>query len=93
MDTTNFTEGKILGPLMRFALPAAAALLLQSLYGAVDLLIVGRYASSADVSAVSTGAQIMQTIVHHCRRRSRSQRNSIAGAASISRILLLAILI
>ena len=63
MDTTNFTEGKILGPLMRFALPAAAALLLQSLYGAVDLLIVGRYASSADVSAVSTGAQIMQTIV------------------------------
>ncbi|MBQ1383342.1 MAG: MATE family efflux transporter [Solobacterium sp.] len=63
MDITNFTEGKILGPLMRFALPAAAALLLQSLYGAVDLLIVGRYASSADVSAVSTGAQIMQTIV------------------------------
>ena len=63
MDAQNFTQGKILGPLMRFAVPVAAALLLQSLYGAADLLVVGRYASSADVSAVSTGAQIMQTIV------------------------------
>ena len=34
---------------------------LQATYGAVDLLIVGQFASSADVSAVSTGSQIMQT--------------------------------
>lgn len=57
----NFTEGKILGPLLRFALPVIMAMFLQSLYGAVDVLIVGRYALSADVSAVSTGAQIMMT--------------------------------
>lgn len=32
------------------------------MYGAVDLLIVGKFASSADVSAVSTGSQIMMTL-------------------------------
>ena len=54
----NFTSGPIAGPLFRFALPVMGALLLQSLYGAVDLFIVGHFASSADVSAVSTGSQI-----------------------------------
>lgn len=58
----NFTSGPIAGPLFRFALPVMGALLLQSLYGAVDLFIVGHFASSADVSAVSTGSQILQTL-------------------------------
>ena len=40
------------------------AMLLQSMYGAVDLLIVGQFASSADVSAVSTGSQIMMTMTN-----------------------------
>ena len=50
-----FTEGKILQPLIMFAFPVLLALFFQAMYGAVDLLIVGRFASSADVSAVSTG--------------------------------------
>ena len=58
----DFTSGKILSPLIRFALPVMFALFLQFMYGAVDLLIVGKFASSADVSAVSTGSQMMQTI-------------------------------
>ena len=41
----NFTEGPILGPLLRFSLPVLLALLLQSLYGAEDLLIVGKFAA------------------------------------------------
>ncbi len=60
----DFTEGKILGPLMRFFLPVLFALFLQALYGAVDLLVVGKFAGSADVSAVSTGSQIMMTITN-----------------------------
>jgi len=60
----NFTEGRILAPLVRFALPVLAALFLQSLYGAVDLLVVGRFGSAADVSAVSTGSQVMMTLTH-----------------------------
>lgn len=47
---------------MKFAVPIILALVLQSLYGAVDLLVVGQYASSADVSAVATGSQVMNTI-------------------------------
>ncbi len=62
MNEGDFTKGKILGPLLKFAVPVLIAMFLQSLYGAVDLMIVGQYASSADVSAVSTGAQIMMTI-------------------------------
>ena len=59
----NFTEGRIFRPLIRFTIPVMGALFLQSLYGAADLLIVGRYASNPDVSAVSTGAQLMQTVM------------------------------
>ncbi|MBQ9061808.1 MAG: MATE family efflux transporter [Eubacterium sp.] len=58
----NFTEGKIVGPLLRFALPVMFALFLQSMYGAVDLFVVGHFAESADVSAVSTGSQVILTL-------------------------------
>ena len=61
---TSFTEGKILKPLILFAFPVLLALFLQAMYGAVDLLIVGKFASAADVSAVSTGSQIMTTLTN-----------------------------
>ena len=60
----DFTEGKILAPLLRFVFPILFALLLQSLYGAVDLLVVGQFAGAEDVSAVSTGSQIMATLTN-----------------------------
>lgn len=59
MKDSDFVHGKILGPLLKFAVPVLAALFLQSLYGAVDLLVVGKFADSTDVSAVSTGSQLM----------------------------------
>lgn len=61
-QTRTFTEGPILLPLVRFALPVLAALFLQALYGAVDLWVVGQYGSPVDVSAVSTGSQIMHIV-------------------------------
>ena len=61
---TDFTTGKILAPLLRFMLPVFFAMFLQSMYGAVDLLIVGQFAKSLDVSAVSTGSQMMMTITN-----------------------------
>lgn len=60
----SFTEGAIYGPLIRFVFPVLAALFLQSLYGAVDLLVVGQFATAAEVSAVSTGSQIMTTVTN-----------------------------
>lgn len=58
----DFTKGKILGPLLKFAYPVFLALFLQAMYGAVDLLVVGKFATTADVSGVATGSQIMQSL-------------------------------
>lgn len=58
----DFTQGSILGPLMKFTVPVMAALILQALYGAVDLLVVGQFASAGAVSAVATGSQLMHTL-------------------------------
>lgn len=56
----TFTEGPILAPLIKFTVPIILALLLQSMYGAVDLMIVGQFAGDAgSVSAVSTGSTMM----------------------------------
>ncbi len=60
----DFTTGGILLPLLKFVIPVFFALFLQSLYGAVDLLVVGRFSGPADVSAVSTGSQIMMTLTN-----------------------------
>ncbi len=60
----DFTQGKITGPLIKFAAPILLALFLQALYGAVDLAVVGRFGSASDVSAVSTGSQLMNTVTY-----------------------------
>ncbi|MDO4177487.1 MAG: MATE family efflux transporter, partial [Bacillota bacterium] len=60
----TFTEGAILIPLLRFVFPVLFALFLQAMYGAVDLLVVGKFAWAEDVSAVSTGSQVMMTITN-----------------------------
>lgn len=61
-ESQNFTEGKLFWPLIRFAMPALAAMLLQTMYGAVDMMIVGNFATAADVSAISTGSWVMTII-------------------------------
>ncbi len=38
------------------------ALVLQAMYGAVDLLVVGRFGTTAGLSAVSTGSQILNLV-------------------------------
>ena len=58
----DFTKGKIFSPLVQFALPVLLTLFLQTMYGAVDMMIVGQFATAADVSAVSTGSWLMQLV-------------------------------
>ena len=43
-------------------LPILGALVLQAAYGAVDLLVVGRFGSTAGLSAVSTGSQVLNLV-------------------------------
>ena len=64
MKENDFTTGKILPKLLRFMLPVLAALFLQAMYGAVDLLIVGKFSATGDISAVATGSQILHTITN-----------------------------
>ena len=61
-DKNNLTEGNILKKLSLFMLPVLGALILQAAYGAVDLLVVGRFGSTAGLSAVSTGSQLMNLV-------------------------------
>jgi len=55
-------EGRIFPPLIKFTLPLMLALLIQALYGAVDMMVVGKFGSTAGVSAVANGTQIMHTV-------------------------------
>ncbi len=61
-DKTDFTQGSILKKLVFFMLPILGALILQAAYGAVDLLVVGRFGSTSGLSAVSTGSQVLNLI-------------------------------
>ncbi|MFA6891433.1 MAG: MATE family efflux transporter, partial [Sphaerochaetaceae bacterium] len=60
--TQSFTKGPIYGPLVRFSFPVFLALFLQAAYGAVDMLIVGRFGDASQVSGVSMGTMVMQTL-------------------------------
>lgn len=61
-EKTDFTQGSILRKLCLFMLPGLGALILQAAYGAVDLLVVGRFGSTSELSAVSTGSQVLNLV-------------------------------
>lgn len=55
----SMTEGAVLPRLVEFAVPMFLSLLLQTLYGTVDVLVIGNFGSTAGVSAVATGSQVL----------------------------------
>lgn len=59
----NFTQGSIPVKLVGFMIPVLGALVLQAMYGAVDLLVVGQFGTTAGISAVSTGSNVINLIV------------------------------
>ncbi len=61
-EKTDFTQGSILRKLCLFMLPVLGALILQAAYGAVNLLVVGRFGSTSGLSAVSTGSQVLNLV-------------------------------
>lgn len=42
--------------------PIFGALVLQAMYGAVDILVVGRFGTTAGISGVSTGSNIVNLV-------------------------------
>ena len=61
-NKADFTQGSILKKLIAFMIPILGALILQAAYGAVDLLVVGRFGSTSGLSAVSTGSQVLNLV-------------------------------
>lgn len=61
-NNSDFTQGNILKKLILFMTPVLGALILQAAYGAVDLLVVGRFGSTSGLSAVSTGSQVLNLV-------------------------------
>ena len=61
-ERNDFTQGSIFKKLVLFMLPILGALILQAAYGAVDLLVVGRFGSTSGLSAVSTGSQVLNLV-------------------------------
>ncbi len=59
----DLTQGNLIATLLTFALPYVGANFLQALYGAADLIIVGKFCDSSVVSAVATGSQLLQTLI------------------------------
>mgnify|MGYP005871430789 CR=1 FL=1 len=106
-DQTDFTQGSILKKLCWFMLPVLGALVLQAAYGAVDLLVVGRFGSTSGLSAVSTGSQVLNLvtfvvtqlamgvtvlIARYLGEKRPEQIGSVIGGAAVIFTLLSAIL-
>lgn len=62
-NKNDFTQGSILGKMLKFMIPVLGALILQAMYGAVDILVVGWFGTTAGISGVSTGSNIVNLII------------------------------
>ena len=58
----DFTQGSIAKKLIQFMVPILGALVLQAMYGAVDLLVVGQFGSNEGISGVATGSNIVNLV-------------------------------
>lgn len=61
-DKQDFTQGSIPVKMMKFMFPILGALILQAMYSAVDLMIVGKFGTTAGISGVATGSSIMGSV-------------------------------
>ena len=60
------TEGKTLGKIIMFTLPLMLSGILQLLYNAADLVVVGQFAGSASMGAVGACSSLINLIVGAC---------------------------
>ena len=60
----QFTEGKILKPLIIFILPIIATNLLQQLYQAADMMVVGLSSERNAVGAIGTTSPFLSLILN-----------------------------
>ena len=81
MQPNSLTQGSVAKTLFRFACPFLVANVLQSLYGAADLFVVGAFCGAQSVAAVSTGT----TGDANCHKP-RHTRSRVAAPSSLGSI-------
>ena len=57
--TIDMTHGPLLGKILLFSLPLMASNILQLLFNAADIVVVGRFAGSASLAAVSSTVSVI----------------------------------
>ena len=62
----DLTTGSVTKKLLLFSLPLMLAQLLQTCYGIVDMIVVGRYVGKVGMSAVSVGGDLMNMFTMAC---------------------------
>ena len=60
----DMINGSLLGPIIKFALPVALGAILQQLFNAVDVAVVGRFASSEALAAVGSNTAVISLFVN-----------------------------
>lgn len=60
----DLTTGSIVGKIYRFALPLAATSVLQQLFNAADVAVVGRFAGTDSMAAVGTNSALISLLVN-----------------------------
>ena len=60
----DMINGPLLGPIIKFALPVALGAILQQLFNAVDVAVVGRFASSEALAAVGSNTAVISLFVN-----------------------------
>ena len=59
---SDFTSGSIFKKLTLFMFPVLGSLILQAMYGAVDVMMVGWFGTTEGLSGVSTGSSIINLV-------------------------------
>lgn len=65
-NRNDLTTGSVVKKLVLFALPIVGMNLLQAVYNIVDMIIIGQFADSAGMSAVSIGGQLTALVLTVC---------------------------
>lgn len=60
----NMTEGNIFKNIVRFSIPLMATGILQLLYSAADMIVVGKFAGAAALSAVGSNTALVNMIIN-----------------------------
>ena len=67
--SVDFTNGPIAGKMLKFALPLMFSSILQLLFNAADIIVVGKFAGDECVAAVGSTTSLIKIGRASCRER------------------------